>query len=59
MFGLFNVIGSDAEARPESEELERIRTMRRNCPGVHAREVQPKVELMRVDLGQTGTIEGI
>lgn len=59
MLKLLNVIGSVTEARPESEELERIRTARRNCPGVHMREVKSKVEMMKVDLEKTGKIAGI
>lgn len=48
-----------AEARPESEVLERIRTARRHCPVVHMREVQPTANIRRVGLEKTGTIEGI
>ena len=59
MFKLLNVIGSDTETRPESKELERIRTVRRNCPVVHMREVQLKAELMRDDLKKLGQIEGL
>lgn len=51
--------GSVTEARPKSEELERIRTARRNCPGVHMTEVKFKVEMMKVDLEKTGKIAGI
>lgn len=56
---MFSVIGSDAEEKPEDEELERIGTARRNCPVVYRREVEPKAEMMSVGLEQTGTIEGI
>lgn len=59
MFRLFSVIDSDAEEKPEDEELERIGTARRNCSGVYRREVEPKAEMMSVGLEQTGTIEGI
>lgn len=58
MFRSFNVIGSDAEEKPESEELKKkIGAARRNCLVVHRREVEPKAEIMRVNLKET--IEGI
>lgn len=59
MFRSFNVIGSDAEEKPESEELKKIGAARRNCLVVRRREAEPKVEIMRVNLKETGTIEGI
>ena len=46
MLRSFNVIGSDAEEKPESEELKKIGVARRNCLVVHRREAEPKVEIM-------------
>lgn len=59
MLRSFNVTGSDAEEKPENEELKKIGAARRNCLVVHRREAEPKVEIMRVNLKETGTIEGI